>query len=503
VTILEATQITKAFPSVVALDAVNVAFEPGRVYGIVGENGAGKSTLVKILDGVLQPDKGTILIEGEDALAHPRLFERISYVPQELLLFRHMTVAENLFMPFWKSGVQNVPILQERLFAEAIPWLERFQIDAAPSTLAKDISVSNQQLLQIARGIVSKQYRILILDEPTTSLTAASVSRLFEVIRQLRGEGRSIIFISHKLDEIFDLCDEVTVLRNGVKVGDSKMGDVDRRWMIRQMSGRDIDERHVFRPRTRRRDVVMEVEGLSGPGFRDISFTLRRGEILGFAGLVGAGRSEIMQTVFGRLHAKGGEVRLNGRPFKLSDPRRSVREGLIYLPEERRQEGILPFLSVRHNISIAVLRQITNRGVISIRRERALVQQIADAFDIRTPSLDRAIMFLSGGNQQKAIIGRAMASSPKVLILDEPTKGIDVGTKADLYGLMRDLAEGGKTGIIFISSDLDELLRCASRVITVYNGRIVGEFDAEASSKTEIVASMIGERMAGKGEMLQ
>jgi ABC-type sugar transport system ATPase subunit len=498
--VLEASGITKAFPGVVAVDDVSVAFELGRIHGIVGENGAGKSTLVKILDGVLRPDKGTVRIDGEDALASPRLFEAISYVPQELDLFRNMTVAENLFMPFRKAGFQDRLIRQSRLYAEAARWLELFQIDVAPSMLAKDISVSNQQLLQIARAAASRRCKVLILDEPTTSLTTKSIGRLFDVIRQLRDEGRSIIFISHKLDEIFDLCDEVTVLRNGVKVAYSAMRDVDRPSLIRQISGRDIDEKFTFRPKAtgQAQDVVLEVEGLTGRGFYDVSFALRRGEILGFAGLVGAGRSEIMQTVFGYLPAKRGQVRLDGRPLKLGDPSHSIRAGLVYLPEERRRQGILPLLSVRHNISISSLGQITRRGIISASREDALARQIAQVFDIRTPSLERPIMFLSGGNQQKTIIGRAMASSPKVLILDEPTKGIDVGTKTDLYAMMRDLVERGETSIIFISSDLDELLRCANRVVAVYNGRIAGEFLTEASNKTEIITAMIGEKTNGR-----
>ena len=502
--VLEATGIKKAFPGVVAVDDVSAAFELGRIHGIVGENGAGKSTLVKILDGVLRPDAGAVRIEGEDALAHPRLFERVSYVPQELDFFRNMTVAENLFMPFRTSGFRDRLIRQGRLCEEAEQWLELFQIDVPPSRLAKDISVSNQQLLQIARAAANTRCRILILDEPTTALTTKSIVRLFDVIRQMRGEGRSIIFISHKLDEIFELCDEVTVLRNGVKVAYSKMGDVERPLLIRQISGRDIDEKFRFRPKIQADpDVVLEVEGLTGRGFSDVSFTLRRGEILGFAGLVGAGRSEIMQTVFGYLPAKRGRVRLEGRPLKLGDTGASIRAGLVYLPEERRQQGILPLLSVRHNISISALPQITTRGMISGRRETVLARRIAQTFDIRTPSLERPIMFLSGGNQQKTIIGRAMASTPKVLVLDEPTKGIDVGTKTDLYRLMRDLVQGGETSIVFISSDLDELLRCANRVVAVYNGRIVGEFNTEASGKTEIVTSMFGEKTDGRDGRLQ
>jgi ribose transport system ATP-binding protein len=503
VPVLEAREITKAFPSVVALDAVSAAFESGSIHGIVGENGAGKSTLVKILDGVLRPDKGTVLVEGSDPFVRPRLFDKVAYVPQELNLFRHMTVAENLFIPLWRAGFRGAVVRQQRLFTAAGPWLQLLQIDVAPSALAKDISVSNQQLLQIARAIANERWRVLILDEPTTSLTIKSVTRLFDVVRQLKRDGRSIIFISHKLDEVSELCDEVTVLRNGVKVAHARMAEVDHRQLIRQMSGRDIDETNVFRPRAARGGAVLEVAELSGRGFHDVSFSLRRGEILGFAGLVGAGRSEIMRTIFGRLPAKGGTVLLDGRPVRLGDPGRSIREGLVYLPEERRQEGILPQLSVRHNLSISALRQIADHGVISARKEEAFAQRIVETFAIRTPSLDRPIMFLSGGNQQKTIIGRAMASTPKVLILDEPTKGIDVGTKTDLYRLMRDLAEGGHASIILISSDLDELLRCANRVITVYGGRIAGEFNTDVSSKTEIIASMIGETAAERAEMQQ
>jgi ribose transport system ATP-binding protein len=501
--VLEASGIRKAFPGVVAVDDVSVTFELGSIHGIVGENGAGKSTLVKVLDGVLPPDKGTVRIDGGDALAQPRLFEKVSYVPQELNIFRNMSVAENLFMPFHKSGFQDRLVRQSRLCAEAEHWLELFQIDVSPSQLARDISVSNQQLLQIGRGTANRQCKVLILDEPTTSLTTKSIVRLFDVIRRLRDEGRAIIFISHKLDEVFDLCDEVTVLRNGIKVDHAPMRDVERPSLIRQISGRDIDEKSTFRPKGQDGDVVLEVEGLTGRGFQDITFELRRGEILGFAGLVGSGRSEIMQTMFGYLPAKRGRVRLAGRPLRLGDSRRSIRAGLVYLPEERRQQGILPLLSVRHNLSISALPQITTWGVISTAKEAALTQQIARTFDIRTPTLERPIMFLSGGNQQKTIIGRAMASTPKVLILDEPTKGIDVGTKTDLYALMRDLVERGETSLIFISSDLDELLRCATRVVAVYDGRIVGEFLTETSSKTDIVTAMIGEKANGRNGRLQ
>lgn len=500
--LLEAHNITKSFPGVVALKDVDTAFEPGKIHGIIGENGAGKSTLVKILTGVYEPDKGEVIIEGQSTENNNRLFEKVAYVPQELDLFQHMTVAENLFMPFRKAGFKGFIVKKRELFKASYPWLEKFQIDAEPEDLVKDISVSNQQLLQIVRASVNKYFKILILDEPTTSLTLRDTDRLFEVLRQLRKDNKVIIFISHKLDELFEICDEVTILRNGEKVGYSTVEDADRKKIISLMSGRDIDEQEVLRPEIEEKEVILEVEGLSGIGFSEISFKLYRGEILGFSGLVGAGRSEIMQTLFGFLPARAGSVKLEGKPWRFGDTNFSVNNGLFYLPEDRKQQGILPLLSVKHNIGISLIDQTLQGFIISSQKERALVEEIVDSYDIKTPSLEKQIMYLSGGNQQKVIVGRSMSCMPKVLIFDEPTKGIDVGTKNEMYKIMKKLVEEQGVSIILISSELEELMRCSSRIITIYEGRVMGEFETEMTDKSEILSSIIGNKTTSSKERM-
>jgi len=503
--ILEAHNITKSFPGVVALKNVNVAFETKKIHGIIGENGAGKSTLVKILTGIYQPDKGEILIEGKEAIDHRnnKLFEKVTFVPQELDIFQNLTVAENLFMPFRKSGFEDTFVNMGKLYRAAIPWLEKFNINVDPNNLVKNISISNQQLLQVARAFVNKYFKIIILDEPTTSLTMSGTTCLFDAIRKLKTEDKAIIFISHKLDEVFDICDEITVLRNGEKVGYSRIKDIDRRWVITKMSARDINEESTFRPKKRKtEDIILEVNELSGLGFSNINFNLHKGEILGFSGLVGAGRSEIMQTIFGLLPVKSGNVKFEGKPWKFGNTNFSIRMGLFYLPEERKRQGILPLLSVQHNIGIALIDKISNGIVISSPKERNLVEKVIDSYDIKTPTIKRQIIYLSGGNQQKVIIGRAMFCMPKILIFDEPTKGIDVGTKNDLYRMMKKIVDEEGVSIILVSSELEELLRCSNRIITVYNGEKVGEFETENTKESEILNSILGENIKNSTESI-
>jgi len=503
--ILEAYNITKSFPGVTALKNVNAAFETKKIHGIIGENGAGKSTLVKILTGIYQPDEGKILIEGKEATDHRnnKLFEKVTFVPQELDLFQNMTVAENLLIPFRKSGFTDTFINMGKLYRAAIPWLEKFKINADPDTLIKDISISNQQLLQVARAFVNKYFKIIILDEPTTSLTMSGTACLFDAIRKLKTEDKTIIFISHKLDEVFDICDEITVLRNGEKVGYSRIKDVDRRWVITKMSARDINEESTFRPKKRNaKNLVLEVNALSGLGFSNISFNLRKGEILGFSGLVGAGRSEIMQTIFGLLPVKSGSIKFEGKQWKFGNTNLSIRKGLFYLPEERKQQGILPLLSVKHNISIALIDKILNSIVLSSQKEKNLVEKVIRSYNIKTPTIEKQIIYLSGGNQQKVIIGRAMFCMPKILIFDEPTKGIDIGTKNDLYRMMKEIVEEKEVSIILISSELEELLRCSNRIITVYNGGKAGEFETENTKESEILNSILGENIKNSTEYI-
>lgn len=488
---IEAAGITRSFPGVKALAAVDLSIELGRVHVLAGENGAGKSTLVKILTGTLAPDGGSLSIGGGDALANHRLFDNVAYVPQELSLFRHLSVAENLLMPFGRSGIGRGLLSRQKMNRIAAEQIARFDIRAKPGQAVGRIAVSDQQLLQIARAAMARDFKLLILDEPTSSLTGTETERLFSIVRQLRDTGHAVIFISHKMDEIFALGDDVTVLRNGHTVGRSALPDVTAAGLIRMMSGEEVRLDQKFQPRGDSGDTLLGVQALSGAAFHDVSFTLRRGEILGFAGLVGAGRSEVMQTMFGHLAATGGTVHMDGKPWRLGDPIASVRRGMLYLSEERKLHGILPMRSLPENIGISLFGKTAPHDLISRSREMQLVAEIIERYAIRTSSPEKRILFLSGGNQQKAIIGRAMAQAPRILIFDEPTKGIDVRTKAEIYRLMQELAEAG-IGIILVSSEMEELRRCASRIITMYAGRVSGEFVTDRTDNDTLVRAIIG-----------
>ncbi|GBR19459.1 sugar ABC transporter ATP-binding protein [Asaia spathodeae] len=491
--LLKASGIRKTYPGVVALDHIDLTLEPGKVHILAGENGAGKSTLIKTLSGLVKPDTGTLVIDDADALQDHKLFERVAYVPQELNLFPYLTVAENMFMPFARSGFGRITVSEKAMEVEAAKFIARFGIHARPDQKVAEISVPDQQLLQIARAATQENFGVMILDEPTSSLTAKETERLFRIINDLRDQGVAIVFVSHKMEEIFSLGDTVTVLRNGRSVGTFSMDGMTEGELIRLMSGSTVklDEQFQPAPSARTGETILSVESLTGPGFKDVSFDLKRGEILGFAGLVGAGRSEIMQAMFGFRKVQSGRVILDGKPIAPNRPDKAVQAGMVYLSEERKHHGIFPMLSLRENISLAVTRNITKAGLISPRRENALVKEIIEQFDVRTSSSAKKIMFLSGGNQQKAIIGRAMARRPRLLIFDEPTKGIDIGTKFQIYRIMQRLAKEG-VGIILVSSEMSELQRCATRIVTLYSGRINGSFDHETTEISTLVASIIG-----------
>ncbi|EHH67432.1 sugar ABC transporter ATP-binding protein [Gluconobacter morbifer] len=492
-TVLQVEAVRKAYPGVVALDHVDLTLEPGKVHILAGENGAGKSTLIKILTGLVVPDEGRLLIEGQDVREHPELFEKVAYVPQELNLFPSMTVAENMFMPFERSGFAHLTVSHRAMEKAAATFIRRFGIHAKPGQLVSRISVPDQQLLQIARAACREEFKVLILDEPTSSLTANETEHLFRIIRQLRDEGCAIVFVSHKMEEIFALGNTVTVLRNGRSVGTHPMEGMTEEHLIRLMSGSSVQLDEKFQPRMSVQDdeIILSAKHLSGPGFSDVSFDLRRGEILGFAGLVGAGRSEVMQTMFGYHRATAGHCTLYGKEIPRGRTDRAVAMGMVYLSEERKHHGIFPLLSVRENISLSVLDRMKRGGIISSSKERDVVAETVSQFDVRTSSTGKKIVYLSGGNQQKAIIGRAMASRPRVLIFDEPTKGIDIGTKFQIYRIMQQLAEEG-VGIILVSSEMTELQRCASRIITMYSGRITGSFDQATTDVNTLVGAIIG-----------
>jgi len=367
--ILEARGVVKRFPGVVALDGVDISCRRGTVHCVVGENGAGKSTLVKVLTGIYRPDEGTVQIDSVNAFEHPETFGKVSYVPQELQLFEHVTVAENLLLPLLKSGELSALFWSKRkIFDMAIPFLEKFHIREKPESIVHDIPPSSKQLLQIARALALEDREIIILDEPTTSLTAEDAELLFKVMRQLRNEGKAIIYISHKLDEVIAIGDEITVLRDGKRVGYGRVREVDKGWIVQKMSGRAIDERATFRSQ-KVGEVILEVKNLTGLGFSNINFKVRRGEIVGFYGLVGSGRSEIAQTLLGYKILMGGEILLGGKSIRPKSPYFAIREGLFYLPEERKQQGIFPSLSVRHNVGVTLGSKVSNGLFVSLTKE--------------------------------------------------------------------------------------------------------------------------------------
>jgi len=489
--VLVLNNITKVYPGVTALKNVSIDFERGKVHCLMGENGAGKSTLARILTGLRIPDEGTVLIDGVDATKDKRVYQKVAYVPQELDLFKSMTVAENLFLPFSKTGSKSMFVNNRDLYKRAVPFLKKFKISAKPSDTVEDISVSEQQLLQIARAIVHQGSEIVMLDEPTTSLGLQDVERLFQVIKELKEENKAVIFVSHKIEEIFTIGDEVTVLSNGEKVGYSKIKDTNIQEVMKQMTGRDIDLSMTFYPEKISEEVLLEVNNLSGERFQDISFNLRKGEILGFAGLVGAGRSEIAQTIYGYLASSRGEVKVDGKKMKLGRITHSVKNGIVYLPEERRSQGIFSILSVKENITMPLLKQILGEFTFAAKKESKIAGQVVKDYDIKTPSINKEIQFLSGGNQQKVIIGRSMFGNPKIIIFDEPTKGIDVGAKLEIYKLMKRLADKG-VGIIVISSELEEVIKCANRIITIYKGKKAGEFETSKIGIKDIMHSILG-----------
>lgn len=496
--VLDAQGITKMFPGVVALDSVDISFNLGEIHAVIGENGAGKSTLIKCLTGVYTPEKGSVMIDGQDALKNRDLFNKVAYVPQEIDLFPYLTVAENLFLPFEKFDITG-RISQKKLQKMAEPVLEKFHIPVKPDELVKNISVSNQQLVQIARAINNSDYEVLLLDEPTTSLTTADTEILFDIVRHVREANKAVVFISHKLDEIFALADVITVFRNGKKVAYSEINKVDQDWIIRQMTGHEVDRNVKFNSRKVSDEVLLEVDHLSGAMFHDCSFTLRKGEILGFTGLVGAGRSELMQAILGYLPVWSGSVKVEGKPWKLGDPHYAIEHGYIYLPEERKKEGILPVMSIKQNISIYVLDDMKGGIGISAAKENKLADEVIDTYEIKTPSAEKQIQYLSGGNQQKVIIGRAMSAKPTILVFDEPTKGIDVGTKTEIYKVMQKLAEERQIGIIMISSEMEEIMKCSNRIVAMHEGRIVGEYDKDADNQM-LLGAIIGANEQKKEE---
>jgi ribose transport system ATP-binding protein len=485
--ILSIENVSKIFPGVKALSDVSITVRRGMVHGIVGENGAGKSTLMKILAGVYTKDFGKVVFDGQQ-IDHTTPVESLkrglSIIYQEFNLVNTMSVGENIFLGRFKEmkGMRGT-------LNKARELLESIGSTIDVRKMVGELSASEKQMVEIAKAL-SMDSKLIIMDEPSSSLTADELKHLFKIIDDLRRRHVSIIYISHKLDEIFELCDVVTIMRDGHVIDTKPVKDLDRNEMIAKMVGRSIENEYPERPSCAG-ETIMEVRSLNTHKLHDISFELKKGEILGLVGLVGAGRTEIIRAVYGADKVKGHEVLIDKKPARIKKPADAKRIGIGFVPEDRKLQGlVLPF-SVQANISMASLDKMTKYGFINSSAEKTVAEKHIDKLSIKTPNVLTKVISLSGGNQQKCILGRWLELSPDILILDEPTRGIDVGAKYEIYVLMKQIVENGGS-IIMISSELPEVLNMSNRVLTICEGRITGEFDPVEVSAQTIMDAAIG-----------
>ena len=487
---LELSRVVKSFGAVVALRSGSLRMHPGSIHALIGENGAGKSTLVKIVAGLYRRDAGEFRLNGEEVDFTSTAQSKaagIAVIYQEPTLFPDLSVTENVFMG--RQPVGRFGRIDRRAMRREVESLFlRLGVRIDPDRPAEGLSIADQQVIEIAKA-VSLDARVLIMDEPTAALSGVEVDRLFAIARSLRDEGRALLFISHRFDEVFDLCDTVTVMRDGSYIATTPIAETTVDELVRQMVGRDVTD--LF-PKIEAEigEPLLEVEGLASAGvFHDISFTVRSGEIVGLAGLVGAGRSEVARAVFGVDGYDSGSVTLEGRPVKKGDPARAMLQGIALVPEDRRKQGLVLESSVARNITLSIRNQLAKAGIITSGFENRAAKVWASRLEVKTNALSTVAATLSGGNQQKVVLGKWLATEPRVLIVDEPTRGIDVGTKAEVHRLLSELAGRG-IGILMISSELPEVLGMADRVLVMREGRITAEIDrADATSENVMFAA--------------
>jgi rhamnose transport system ATP-binding protein len=487
---LELHDVSKAFGQVIALRSGSLTLYPYSIHALVGENGAGKSTLVKIIAGLYQRDSGTFSMEGQPVDFKTTAEAKaagIAVIYQEPTLFPDLSVTENVFMGRQPTG-RFGRIDRKAMRDEVRTLMERLGVRIDPDRPAEGLSIADQQIIEIAKAI-SLDAKVLIMDEPTAALSGVEVERLFIVARSLRDEGRALMFISHRFDEVFDLCDTITVMRDGAYISTDAAADTNVPQIVRRMVGRDVSD--LFPKQDAKiGGPLLEVENLNMPGvFHDISFTVRSGEIVGLAGLVGAGRSEVARAVFGVDPYESGRVTLAGQELPSRDPSAAMERGLALVPEDRRKQGLVIDATVSQNITAAIRDSLSKLGLITSKAENATARVWASRLEVKTRALDAVAGTLSGGNQQKVVLAKWLATTPKVLIIDEPTRGIDVGTKAEVHRMMSELAGQG-LGILMISSELPEVLGMADRVFVMREGRITAELErAEANSESVMFAA--------------
>ncbi|PLR35127.1 ribose ABC transporter ATP-binding protein RbsA [Chimaeribacter coloradensis] len=499
--LLELKGIVKSFPGVKALSGAALSVYPGRVMALVGENGAGKSTMMKVLTGIYQKEAGSLKFLGKEAsFAGPKASQEagIGIIHQELNLIPQLTIAENIFLG--REFVNRFGCIDwKKMHAEAGKLLARLNVRHRSDRLVGELSIGDQQMVEIAK-VLSFDSRVIIMDEPTDALTDTETASLFSVIRELRAQGCGIVYISHRMKEIFDICDDVTVFRDGQFIAERAVSSLDEDTLIEMMVGRKLEDQYprLLLPQGERR---LRVANLSGPGVEQVSFTLHRGEILGISGLMGAGRTELMKILYGALPRRSGSVEIDGRDVTARTPQEGLANGIVYISEDRKHDGLVLGMSVKENMSLTALRYFSKEaGRLRHADEQQAVSDFIRLFNIKTPSMEQPIGLLSGGNQQKVAIARGLMTRPKVLILDEPTRGVDVGAKKEIYQLINQFKQDGLS-IILVSSDMPEVMGMSDRILVMHEGRISGEFTREQVTQEVLMAAAVGKLYGATQEL--
>jgi ABC-type sugar transport system ATPase subunit len=485
--LLEATGISKRFPGVQALDSASINVMPGEIIGLLGENGAGKSTLIKILAGILPKDEGTVIFNGQGVeINSPHRAQElgISIIYQELNLIPNLSIAENLFIGREKRKASFF-LDRENTIKNARVLMEQVGLSIDPDVLVEELSISHRQMVEVAKAL-SLNARLYIMDEPTSTLTKSEVEVLFALIRRIKSENKSVIFVSHKMDEIFELCDRLHILRDGKDVATVHRSETNREEVVQMMVGREIG--NLFkRDKTELGNEVLRVQNLcSDNGIQDVSFTVKKGEIVGIAGLVGSGRTETMRALFGIDRITAGRIKIEDQEVDIKNVEDAIALGLGLVPEDRKEQGLILEMTIRENISLPRLERFRRNGLLSLNREIQTAKDYIDKLNIRTPGHEQISAFLSGGNQQKVVLSKWLGLSPKILILDEPTRGIDVGAKKEIYAIMNELAHQG-VAIIMISSELPEILAMSDRIVIMHDQTVKGILDRAGATQEKIM----------------
>ncbi|RBO11298.1 MULTISPECIES: ribose ABC transporter ATP-binding protein RbsA [Pantoea] len=492
--LLQLKGIEKSFPGVKALNGASLAVYPGRVMALVGENGAGKSTMMKVLTGIYTMDAGSLQWLGEPvAFSGPKASQEagIGIIHQELNLIPQLSVAENIFLG--REFINRFGRIDwKKMHREAEALLKRLNLRFSSHKLVGDLSIGDQQMVEIAK-VLSFESRVIIMDEPTDALTDTETLSLFHVIDELKAQGCGIVYISHRMKEIFEICDDVTVFRDGQFIAERAVSDLSEEQLIEMMVGRKLEDQYPHLDQSPG-EIRLQVEKLCGSGVEDVSFTLRKGEILGISGLMGAGRTELMKVLYGALPRRSGSVTLNGRTVTVRSPQEGLASGIVYISEDRKRDGLVLGMSVKENMSLTALRYFSHAGGnLKHAEEQLAVGDFIRLFNVKTPSMMQPIGLLSGGNQQKVAIARGLMTRPDVLILDEPTRGVDVGAKKEIYQLINQFKAEGLS-IILVSSEMPEVLGMSDRILVMHEGHISGEFSREQATQESLMAAAVGKQ---------